>query len=219
MVPSRHEQSSYADSSEIDLVNFIGYPTVGKDTQVAQVKALLDKNGRAYKVVGTGDALRKEKDAGTSLGREAAVYMDKGKLVPSSIINPAVQSLVSGYHADVVTRQKLWMINGYPRAKDQVEEYLELVREFGRKDVSFVLSLGSPEKAISIMLERATKRARGPDDEPEAVKERYEEAREELDPVVERLRKEGLVMDIDADAPEHIVTQDIRLRMESIGVL
>ena len=195
---------------------------------MAHLRASLKNKGREYQLVGTGDALRNARSAGTELGKKAAKYMDEGKLVPSEIINPAVESLVTQYHNNKETRKKLWMFNGYPRAKDQVDPYLDLVRTFGRKDVSLVLSLGSPEQAIEIMLLRAAKRVQDAidadiepraDDDPKIVVERYSEARDQLDPVVERLMKEGFVVMIDGAAPEQIVTRTIRQRMESIGVL
>ena len=59
----------------------LGAPGAGKGTQA---KKLIEK----YHVpqISTGDLLRAAVAAGTSLGKEAKSYMDKGELVPDSVV-------------------------------------------------------------------------------------------------------------------------------------
>ena len=60
---------------------FIGAPGVGKGTQ----SALIEKD---YSIVhiATGDMLRENIANATELGKTAKTYMDKGELVPDSLV-------------------------------------------------------------------------------------------------------------------------------------
>ena len=68
--------------SELNLI-LLGPPGAGKGTQAERLK---DDFGLPY--IGTGDLLRKHKDEGTELGREAQAYMDNGDLVPDELVDP-----------------------------------------------------------------------------------------------------------------------------------
>jgi adenylate kinase len=58
-----------------------GPPGSGKGTQAVQLAEVLNLCH-----ISTGDLLRNEKAAGTPLGLEAKSYMDKGELVPDSVV-------------------------------------------------------------------------------------------------------------------------------------
>ncbi|HDL20424.1 MAG TPA: adenylate kinase, partial [Nitrospirae bacterium] len=68
----------------------LGAPGAGKGTQA---KKLIEK----YQIpqISTGDILRKAVADGTPLGKEAKSYMDKGELVPDSVVIGLVKERIS----------------------------------------------------------------------------------------------------------------------------
>lgn len=89
----------------------LGAPGAGKGTQA---KKLTEK----YTIpqISTGDILRKAVADGTSLGKEAKSYMDKGELVPDSVVIGLVKERIvrddckNGY-----------ILDGFPRNTSQAE--------------------------------------------------------------------------------------------------
>ena len=90
---------------------FLGPPGAGKGTQSEFIC-------RDYGVVqlSTGDILRANRKAGTDLGKKAQEYMDKGELVPDSVVLGMVEERLkqddckSGY-----------ILDGFPRNTKQAE--------------------------------------------------------------------------------------------------
>ena len=89
--------------SELNLI-LLGPPGAGKGTQADRLK---DDFGLPY--IGTGDLLRKHKDDGTELGREAAAYMEKGDLVPDELVIRMILEEIEEKGADG------FLLDGYPR--------------------------------------------------------------------------------------------------------
>lgn len=89
----------------------LGAPGAGKGTQA---KKLVEK----YPVpqVSTGDLLRAAVAAGTALGREARSYMDKGELVPDSVVLGMVEERLRQEDC-----KKGYILDGFPRNTKQAE--------------------------------------------------------------------------------------------------
>ena len=70
----------------------LGAPGAGKGTQA---KKIAEKYGIPH--ISTGDIFRANIKNGTELGKKAKTYMDKGELVPDSlvVISCVVSSLIS----------------------------------------------------------------------------------------------------------------------------
>jgi len=89
----------------------LGAPGAGKGTQA---KKIIEKYPMPQ--ISTGDLLRAAVTAGTALGREAKSYMDKGELVPDSVVLGMVEERLkqddckSGY-----------ILDGFPRNTKQAE--------------------------------------------------------------------------------------------------
>lgn len=90
----------------------LGPPGAGKGTQA---KDLVEK----YSIpqISTGDILRKNLAEKTPLGLEAKKFMDKGELVPDSVVVGIVKERLK--EADCV---KGYILDGFPRTVPQAEE-------------------------------------------------------------------------------------------------
>lgn len=89
----------------------LGAPGAGKGTQA---KKLIDKYGVPQ--VSTGDLLRAAVTAGTGLGREAKSYMDKGELVPDSVVLGMVEERLRQDDC-----KDGYILDGFPRNTAQAQ--------------------------------------------------------------------------------------------------
>jgi adenylate kinase len=89
----------------------LGAPGAGKGTQA---KILLEKYGIPQ--ISTGDLLRAAVAAGTALGKEAKSYMDKGELVPDSVVLGMVEERLKQDDC-----KKGYILDGFPRNTKQAE--------------------------------------------------------------------------------------------------
>jgi adenylate kinase len=89
----------------------LGAPGAGKGTQA---KKLIEK----YSIpqISTGDILRKAVADGTTLGKEAKSFMDKGELVPDSVVIGLVKERLSQDDC-----KKGYILDGFPRNTSQAE--------------------------------------------------------------------------------------------------
>ncbi len=89
----------------------LGAPGAGKGTQA---KKLVEKYGLPQ--ISTGDLLRAAVAAGTSLGKEAKSYMDKGELVPDTVVLGMVEERIKQDDC-----KKGFILDGFPRNVIQAE--------------------------------------------------------------------------------------------------
>ncbi|MBN9413809.1 MAG: adenylate kinase [Candidatus Eremiobacteraeota bacterium] len=89
-------------------VILIGPPGAGKGTQA---RYLSEKYHLAH--ISTGDILRENRKQGTELGKQAASYMDTGKLVPDELIVTMV--------AEKLTGDGGFVLDGFPRSEAQAQ--------------------------------------------------------------------------------------------------
>lgn len=89
----------------------LGAPGAGKGTQA---KKLIEK----YNIpqISTGDILRKAVADGTPLGKEAKSFMDKGELVPDSVVIGLVKERLAQDDC-----KKGYILDGFPRNTSQAE--------------------------------------------------------------------------------------------------
>lgn len=92
-------------------VILLGPPGAGKGTQAAGIVEKYD-----IPHISTGDIFRKNIKEGTDLGRKAKEYMDKGQLVPDSLVVEIVESRLK--EDDCVAG---FLLDGFPRTAVQAE--------------------------------------------------------------------------------------------------
>ena len=103
-------------------VAFLGPPGAGKGTQARDL-------AREWSVphIATGDMLRDAAAAGTTLGREAKAYMDRGALVPDDVI---IGMIAERLHERDARRG--FLLDGFPRTLAQAEGLERLLKDLGQ---------------------------------------------------------------------------------------
>ncbi len=112
----------------------LGAPGVGKGTQA---QLLSERDG--FVQLSTGDVLRTEIANGSELGKTAKGYMDRGELVPDTLILNLV--------ALRLDRSKSYLLDGFPRTVAQADGLTKLLSDRDMK-VDVVLSLELPVEEI-----------------------------------------------------------------------
>ncbi len=113
----------------------LGPPGAGKGTQAQK---LSKQFGLVH--LSTGDLLRKAVSEGNSLGQRAKSFMDKGELVPDSIILELLESKINDKKANFV-------LDGFPRNLIQAKE-LDRVLQQKEEELDFVINLEIDEATV-----------------------------------------------------------------------
>lgn len=100
---------------------FLGAPGVGKGTQAEMVAAKY-----AIPKISTGDLLRAAVGQQTALGQEAKQYMDRGDLVPDSVVIGLVEEKISTPDCG-----KGFILDGFPRTVPQADTLGKLLSTKG----------------------------------------------------------------------------------------
>ena len=115
----------------------LGPPGAGKGTQAVRLSQELK-----LPHISTGDILRQNVKEGTSLGKEAKDYMDKGLLVPDELL---ARLLVQRFEqADV---KNGFILDGYPRNLSQAKKLDEILKQ-QQIEIDFVIYLDTSDTVI-----------------------------------------------------------------------
>lgn len=168
------------------LVVFIGPPGAGKGTQSFRLARQL-----GVPQLSTGDLFRREIQQGSDTGRLAAEFIDRGKLVPDSI----VMEMVSHALASPEFRQGC-LFDGFPRTLVQAASLDSMLQGQGTPlDVALELAVDRDELTRR-MLARATREHRS-DDTPETIRERFDVYYRQTTPLLKYYREQGLLSSVD----------------------
>jgi adenylate kinase len=125
------------------MVNLVllGPPGAGKGTQA---KMLSDK----YRVphISTGDILRENVKSSTELGLKARGYMDRGELVPDSLLIYIIKDRLIKSDTD-----NGYLLDGYPRTVPQAEA-LEHILDQLNKNLDAVIDIEVPDDELIVRL-------------------------------------------------------------------
>jgi adenylate kinase len=142
-----------------------GPPGSGKGTQSAR---LVEK----YKLthISTGELLRDQISKGTPLGKEAAVFIDKGQLVPDAVVIGMISSIL-----DKDPQAKGFLFDGFPRTYSQAEE-LDNLLKLKKTEIDLMLSLEvSEEELVKRLLKRGETSGRSDDNDSTVIRARIVE--------------------------------------------
>ena len=204
------------------VIVLFGKPGAGKGTQAPKIAESL-----GVPTLATGNVLRAAVKDGTSLGRAAKNYMDRGDLVPDSVILGIVgEELAKAEYARGV------VLDGVVRTVPQAEGLAAMLESLGRK-VDAVVSLEVPDEEIVRRMGTRTVCstcqtpysdlppgakcpncggvvARRSDDEPEAVRNRLSVFTAQTAPVFDWYKRNGArIAVVDASGAVGDVTQRV----------
>ena len=160
----------------------IGPPGAGKGTQAA----LLAQHF-GIPAISTGDIFRENVRNETQLGLEAKAFMDRGEYVPDSLTNALVRDRLNQEDAAAG-----FLLDGYPRTIDQVEELDDILDETNKKlDVVVQLTADS-EELLRRLSGRAQEQGRS-DDTPDVIKRRLDVYEDQTAPLIDIYASRSLV--------------------------
>jgi adenylate kinase len=143
--------------------------------------------------VSTGDLLRRAVREGTELGKKAKGFMDRGELVPDSLLLDLVrESLLAS------PRPSGWILDGYPRNLAQAKSLAGMMDEIGI-GLGGVLSL---EVDSDVLVDRLGKRAlleNRADDTEATVKNRLRVYQEQTAPLIDFYAGRGALKSLDGE--------------------
>jgi adenylate kinase len=164
----------------LNLVLF-GPPGAGKGTQAEYLISSYQLNH-----LSTGDLLRSELAAKTELGLEAKKFMDKGELVPDSIVIGMIRGKLKS-----TAGAKGFIFDGFPRTVDQAKALDELLDGNGTP-ISGMLSLevDKPE-LVARLLNRGLSSGRADDQDTSVIENRINVYNEKTSPLISYYQKQG----------------------------
>jgi adenylate kinase len=171
----------------------LGAPGSGKGTQG---RVLAERYG--VSLLSTGEMLRAQVAAGTSLGEEVGPYLDRGALVPDELVLSVV--------ADVLAKADAaggYVLDGFPRTVRQAEK---LDRPDMRPDAVVHLALDD-----AVALQRLARRDEGRSDDASraVITHRLQVFHEQTSPLLAFYETRELLVSVDAAAEPGAVTEVI----------
>lgn len=185
----------------------IGAPGAGKGTQAERLSASF-----GIPAISTGDIFRHNVKNETELGKQAKAFMDRGEYVPDSLTNDLVRDRLSQQDA-----QAGFLLDGYPRTLDQVNELDDILSSHGHALDAVVLLTADTDEVVRRLLGRALEQGRA-DDTEDVIRRRLEVYEEQTAPLVDLYQARGLVVAIDGLGQVDEVTERILDGLAAAGV-
>lgn len=176
-------------------VIFLGPPGAGKGTQAVILAQLLH-----IPHISTGEILRQAVSHQTPLGVKAQSYMDRGELVPDSLMVDLVRDRLG--QSDV---EKGWILDGFPRTVAQASFLDELLVEISQT-CDRAINLEVPDEVlVGRLLGRGRK-----DDTEEVIRNRLEVYRKQTAPLIDYYQSRHQLVSIDGNQEPEQVTNALR---------
>jgi adenylate kinase len=203
----------------------LGPPGAGKGTQAKQLAKKL-----SLPHISTGDILRQNVAGGTSLGKEAKDYMNKGLLVPDELVTKMLSE-----RFDQPDVKKGFILDGYPRNLNQAKVLDEILKAKAMAiDLVFDLDCSEP-----VIIQRLSGRLvcrkcganfhktnmppkkegvcdncggelyQRADDNVETIKKRLLVYRDEVAALIKHYEQQGLLQRVKADGEAELVLEEM----------
>jgi len=121
-----------------------GAPGAGKGTQAKIIATKLN-----IPHISTGDILRDAVTKGTELGLEAKKIMEKGELVPDSVMIGIVKDTLNGAEC-----AKGFILDGFPRTVPQAEQLDKVLNELPEDKTYLIVITADDEKIVQRLTNR-----------------------------------------------------------------
>ena len=214
------------------FIVLLGPPGAGKGTQAEAISAKLD-----LPHISSGDIFRENLKDQTELGKMAAVYINKGELVPDDVTIAMIKERLSRPDCS-----KGAVLDGFPRNPSQADALAVMLLEI-HGQVEYVPYICVPEDVlIERLAGRWTCREAGhvfhekynpprqagicdidgselyqrEDDKTDTVKRRIRVYLDQTEPLIEYYRRHGVLVEIDGKKPIEQVTGDLLLALQGI---
>ena len=181
----------------------IGAPGAGKGTQAEKLSAAF-----SIPAISTGDIFRHNVKNETELGKKAKAFMDRGEYVPDSLTNDLVRDRLQQDDA-----KSGFLLDGYPRTEDQVQELDKILLEQGNTLSAVVKLTADTDEVVRRLLNRAIEQGRA-DDTEDVIRRRLDLYEEQTAPLTDVYAARGLLITIDGLGEVEEVTARI---MEAIN--
>ena len=185
----------------------IGPPGAGKGTQAA-----LLANAYSIPAISTGDIFRANVKNETELGLKVKSIMDRGEYVPDSLTNELIRDRLSQADAEAG-----FLLDGYPRTNDQVNELDDILVSQHRKLDAVILLVADTDELVRRLLKRAQEQDRA-DDTEEVIRHRQNVYLEQTQPLIEIYSARDLVVEIDGLGQVGEVTERILNALTARGL-
>jgi adenylate kinase len=210
----------------------MGPPGAGKGTQA---KLLSDEYNIPH--ISTGDILRDNVKKGTALGIKAKKYMDKGELVPDSLLIDLIKDRLK--EPDT---KKGFLLDGFPRTIPQAKALDGIMEDINRKlDGVVNVDVGSdvlvkrlsgrricrscsapfhlmfnPPKVADVCDKCGSELYQRDDDREAAIKNRLTVYNKQTQPVLDYYKKQSILIDVDGEKDIEDVFSDIKDELEEL---
>jgi adenylate kinase len=176
----------------------LGAPGSGKGTQATLLVEQLN-----VPHISTGALLRNAAKRGTALGLQAKSIIDKGELVPDSIMSDMIEERLS--RDDVADG---FILDGYPRNVAQAKSLDTMLERLNKPADDAIHIDVDPEQIIKRIAKRAQEEGRS-DDAVETVRNRMRVYAEQTAPVADYYAERGLLTRVLGDGNKEEVLQRI----------
>ena len=185
----------------------IGPPGAGKGTQAVKLAETFN-----IPAISTGDIFRENVKNETELGKQAKAFMDRGEYVPDSLTNALVRDRLTWDDAE-----NGFLLDGYPRTEDQVNELDQILKDAGQSLNAVVLITADTDEVVRRLLNRAQEQGRA-DDTEDVIRRRLEVYAEQTAPLINIYSHRNLVAEVDGLGAVDEVTGRILSALAERGI-
>ncbi|MCW2499821.1 MAG: adenylate kinase [Frankiales bacterium] len=181
----------------------IGAPGAGKGTQAGRIA---DHFALAH--ISSGDLLRHHVATGTPIGQRAQAFMDRGELVPSSIVLDMLRKPVLA-----AARDGGYVLDGFPRTVEQAQQAYGVARELGVA-VQVAVHLAVPREALLARIVARGLTSGRSDDDPEVLEHRLDVYERHTRPLLDYYRERERLLTVNGDRPLAEVTWSVLVQLQ-----
>ncbi|MEM7411720.1 MAG: adenylate kinase [Myxococcota bacterium] len=181
----------------------LGPPGAGKGTQAQFLVERFE-----IPQISTGDMLRAAVAAGTEVGKQAQVLMEKGELVSDEIVIGVAKERLEQPDA-----AKGFILDGFPRTTAQAEALDALLAAMGTPLERCVAMAVDEDELVRRLLKRAEIEGRS-DDNEETIRNRMRVYAEQTEPLIAHYEAQGVVREVDAEGSIEEVAKRVEEALE-----